>query len=76
MEGRKPVKISGDRVLPIPFVKELIITLGFTAIFINFIMSVIYLIFLFSAKLKATPRWLIIANVLFLLIQVYYFFLV
>lgn len=73
VEIKRP-KAAGDRVLEISFVKELIITLGFTAILTNLVMNIIYAIFWSRGRLKVMPRWLIIANVLFLLLQFYYFF--
>ena len=75
MERRKPVKSDSDVVIPIPFLKDLIITLGFAAIVINLAMNIIFLICFLSGKLKLFPQWLVAANVLFLLIEFYYFFL-
>jgi energy-converting hydrogenase Eha subunit A len=75
LEIRKPADVSGDRVVNFPFFKDLIITLGFTAIFINLIMNIIYFILLLSRKTNLLPKWLIVFNFIFLLLQIYYFFL-
>ena len=75
MEKREPATKATDIVIAVPFVKELVIILGFTAIFINLIMNIIYLIFLLSGALSQLPKWLTITNALFLLLQFYYFFL-
>ncbi len=75
LEIRKPAEVPGDRVVNIPFFKDLIITLGAAAIIINLIMNIIYFIFLLTGKLKVFPRWLIVSNFLFLLLQICYFFL-
>ncbi|MBA2561844.1 MAG: hypothetical protein H0V14_02850, partial [Chitinophagaceae bacterium] len=75
LEIKKPVEVPGDRVVNIPFFKDLIVTLGFMAIIINLIMNIIYFIFLLTGKLKVFPRWLIVSNFLFLLLQICYFFL-
>jgi hypothetical protein len=74
-QPKQPVKSASGTVLHVPFAKELIITLGFTAIIINMIMNIVYLFVLSSGRLKALPRWLIITNFLFLLLQFCYFFL-
>jgi len=76
VEAGKLVKdVDNSIVIGLPFIKELIVILGFTAIIINLITIIIYFIFLLSGKLKRLPRWLVMTNVLFLLLQFYYFFL-
>jgi hypothetical protein len=74
-EAGKPAKAVGDRLIDVPIAKELIIILGFTAILINVIMNIVCLIYLLSRRSQALPRWLIVANFLFLLLQFCYFFL-
>src|ERR1700712_1269410 len=73
-ELKNPVHATGDKVLAVPLLKELIITLGFTAIIINLIMNIIYLFILISGRIKQLPRWLTVTNGLFFLLQLYYFF--
>src|SRR5689334_10560097 len=76
MESRNPVKsIAADRAIGLPFLKELIVILGFTAIIINFLTNFIYLVCLFSGRLKLLPGWLVMTNFLFLVLEFYYFFL-
>lgn len=74
-EAVDPAKAGGDMLVGLPFVKGLIITLGFTAILVNGIMNIVCLFLLLSRRLRLLPRWLIITNFLFLLLQVYYFFI-
>jgi hypothetical protein len=75
MEMRKPVDTSAtDRVVEVPFFKDLIITLGFCAIIINLLMNIFYFLFLVRGKLKGIRLWLPLVNFLFLIVQVYYFF--
>jgi len=74
LEMRKPVTERNEVLGSVPFLKNLIVTLGFTAIAINIAMHIVYVIFMFSGKLKRVPGWLILANFLFLVLQVYYFF--
>lgn len=58
----------------IPFLKELIIILGFPAIVINLLMCIAYGIFLLTKKKKLLPKWLALINVGFLIVQFYYYF--
>jgi hypothetical protein len=74
-EAGKPLMGGRDTVISLPFLKETIIVLGFSAIVINLAMNITYLICFLSGKLKLLPRWLLTVNALFLLIQFYYFFL-
>ena len=74
-EAGKPLTGSRDTVISLPFLKETIIVLGFSAIVINLAMNVTYLTCILSGKLKLLRGWLAAANALFLLIQFYYFFL-
>ncbi len=74
LEKRKPVSGSSDRVVAVPYFKDLIITLGVCAIIINLLMNVFYFLFLLRGKLKNIPVWLPIINFIFLILQVFYFF--
>jgi hypothetical protein len=66
---------SRDAVASIPFFKNLIIVLGFSAIVINLIMCIVYLIAVLSKKSFLLPKWLAAINFVFLVIQFYFFFL-
>lgn len=59
----------------IPFLKELIILLGFPAIIINFLMCATYGILVASGNKGLVPKWLAIINITFLLVEAYYFFI-
>ncbi len=74
MERSKPVEAGSDALQAVPILKDLIITLGIIAILINIALAIVYIIFLLSGKLKLVAQWLVFSNILFLLIQVYYFF--
>lgn len=75
MEAKKAITTGSDTVLPIPFFKDLIIILGFSAIVINFLMCVVYLIVVLAGKSFAITKWLVIVNFIFLLVEFYFFFL-
>ncbi len=64
-----------DNIIPLPFVTSILVILGQFAVFLNLIFCFIALILLLSKKMQHVPRWLVVANYLFLLVQVYYFFI-
>lgn len=64
-----------DNISPLPFVTGSLVVLGQLAIFINIIFCLVALILMLSKKLKHIPQWLVIVNLIFLLIQFYYFFI-
>jgi len=74
LELRKPANGAGDRILAVPFFKDLIITLGVCAIVINLLMNIFYFLFLIRGKIKSIPLWLPVVNFIFLILQIFYFF--
>jgi len=62
-------------ITAIPFLKNIIIILGVSAIIINLIMCIAYLIALLSQKYFLIPKWLAAVNFAFFLMQLYFFFL-
>jgi hypothetical protein len=75
LEAKKPVAATPGAVLPLPFFKDLVIILGFSAIVINFLMCIVYAVVLIAKKTLPLPKWLPPVNFIFLLIQFYFFFL-
>ena len=71
---KKSVSGAGDRLIAVPFLKDLVITLGFSAIAINLLMNVFYFLFLMRGKLKNMPLLLPVINFMFLIVQLFYFF--
>ena len=69
-----PSVTEGQGIPPLNFFKNIIITLGFSAIVINLLMCLTYAIVLIIGKHKLLPRWLAIINFLFLVFQFYFFF--
>lgn len=65
----------GDNIMPLPFVTGLVVILGQFAIFINLIFCLAALIWLLSKKIKLIPGWIVLTNFLFLLIELFYFFI-
>ena len=71
---KKPVSGAGDKLIAVPFLKDLVITLGFSAIAINLLMNIFYFLFLIRGKLKNMPLLLPVVNFIFLIVQIFYFF--
>src|SRR4029077_18174270 len=76
LEMKKPVKGGADRVVAIPFIKEVIIVLGVSAIVINLLMIAFFLGRLMRNKTAGISMALVLINFLFFIVQVYYFFFV
>lgn len=74
MEAQKPVTQSRDTVVAVPFFKDIIITLGVSAIIINLLMCIVYSVIVIIGRQKIIPKWLAIVNFLFLIFQFLYFF--
>ncbi len=73
MEVQKTVAGKSGELVNIPYVKELVIILGFTAIVINMLMHVVYLILYLGKRSNMIPRRLAVTHFLFLTWQLFYF---
>jgi len=73
LEAKKPAVAGNDSVLRIPFFKDLIIILGFSAIIINMIMCLVYLITILMKKSFLLPKWIAGINFIFLFVEFYFF---
>jgi hypothetical protein len=74
IEAKKPVTQSSDAVDAIPYFKNVVITLGFSAIVINFFMCLLYAILVIIGKQFLIPKWFAAINFIFLILQFYFFF--
>ena len=75
IEAKKAIVGGRDTVVAIPFFKDLIIVLGISAIFINFVMCAVYLFVIIGKRFFLLPKWLPIINFIFLIVEFYFFFL-
>lgn len=73
-EHKKSVLGISDKVLEIPYFKDLIIVLGFAAIFINLLMNLVCILLVIFQKINLLSKWILFANFLFLILQIGYFF--
>lgn len=74
LESRKPVAHGTDKIVPVSYLKDVIITLGVSAIIINLLMCIVYSVIVIIGRQKLLPKWLVIVNFLFLILQFLYFF--
>ena len=74
LESDKPVTQGKDIVESIPFLKETIITLGFSAILINLIMCIVYSVIVIIGKPFLLPKYLAAINFVFLILQFFFYF--
>ncbi|MEO7801146.1 MAG: hypothetical protein ABIR81_04065 [Ginsengibacter sp.] len=73
MEVQKNAAGKSGELISIPLLKELVIILGFTAIIINIIMHLVYLLLYFTKRYYMIPRRLALINFIFLAWQLFYF---
>ena len=64
-----------DNLVQLPFVTGTLVILGQLAVFINFIFCLVVLAMLILKRVQPVPRWLVMVNVLFFLVQVFFFFI-
>jgi len=74
LESNDPKVEPPGVVESIPFFKNLVITLGFSAIVINFLMCLFYAAFVILNKKYLVPKWMAAINLIFLIIEFYFFF--
>jgi hypothetical protein len=75
IEQAKKITSSTDAIAPLPWLKQTVVLLGWTSIFINLLFCLIAMVFYLSKKSNLLAKWLTIANFIFLLLQIYYFFI-
>jgi hypothetical protein len=66
---------AGGGLVQLPFLTGTLVILGQLAIFVNLAFCVFVLVILLLKKMNPAAQWLVITNFIFLLIQVYYFFI-
>lgn len=64
-----------DTILPLPFLTGTVVVLGMLAVFINLLFCLVILYYRLSKKTIHLPKWIVAVNVLFFIIQVFYFFI-
>jgi len=74
------IEFSGQRngsrnsAIPLPWLENTLVTLGYGAIILNIAFFLSYIILILAGKHKLLPQWLIIFNIALLVVQCIYFF--
>ena len=75
IEMNKERQGDAGQVLPLPWIENTLVILGYTAIVVNTLFLILYFIF-FSFKVDVKiPRWVIIFNIIIFCCQVYFHFI-
>jgi hypothetical protein len=75
VERHSVAKGGRDQVITLPFAEGALVVLGQLAIVFNLIFCITVLAFFLFRKTEQIRGWIVIANLVFLIIQVFYFFL-
>jgi hypothetical protein len=75
IELNRSANKRGGGIIPLPFVTGTLVILGQLAIFVNLVFCLVTAGRRASRKPVAVPKWLLAANFMFLILEVYYFFI-
>jgi hypothetical protein len=62
-----------DAIIPLPPVQNVLVTLGFSAVILNFVFAFLCAVYWLLKKQHNIAKWLVWSNLLFLLFQLFYF---
>lgn len=65
---------SDEKIIPLPWIENTVVILGYSAILFNIVFFLCCLILLFMQKISIVPVWMIVFNVVILSLQFVYFF--
>lgn len=74
IESARSKALETQAIPDIPLLKDIIITLGVSAIFINLMMCLFCFVWIMIGKARQLPRKLAWINFIFLLLQFYFFY--
>jgi hypothetical protein len=74
MENAKKKTGSFDGQILLKPLESTLVVLGYGAIFINLFFLLVFLYGFITKKIEQIPKWIVIVNLVFFPIQVYYFF--
>ena len=64
-----------NAAIPLPFLENTLVLLGYSAIFINVVFALLSAYWLVNGKFNLLPRWIVLFNLVMFPIQLCYFFL-
>jgi hypothetical protein len=62
-----------DRVIALPGLQNTLVILGYGAILINMVFCFACIILLLIKEIQILPRWIVVTNFIFLILEVLYF---
>ena len=71
--GQKAIGKS-DQLISLPWLQNILVILGYSAFFVSILFALVFLLLWLFKKSHLISRWLVIANLAFLIIQFIYFF--
>ncbi len=75
IEMNKHKEGISDQILPLPWLQNTFVILGYTSVIVNVLFLILYFIFTsFKVDLKI-PRWIIIFNIIIFCCQVFFHFI-
>ncbi len=74
VENAKKKDEHFDGLVLLKPLESTLVVLGYTAILVNALFLLVYVIAIAAKKNKQIPRWIVLCNLVFFLLQVYYFF--
>ena len=75
VESAGTAEKGNDKLVQLPFITATLVILGQLSVFINFIFCLVILAMLILKRAHPVPRWLVLVNLLFFLVQVFFFFI-
>ncbi len=65
---------SREQILPLPWLQNSLVVLGYAAIIVNCLFLLLYFIFISLRVEVKIPKWIVIFNVIIFFCQVYFYF--
>ncbi|MBS1755409.1 MAG: hypothetical protein BWZ05_02283 [Bacteroidetes bacterium ADurb.BinA245] len=75
IEMQKQKHGDGNLAIPLPWLENTLVILGYGAIIVNALFLILYFIFSSFKMNTAIPRWMIIFNIIIFCCQVYFHFI-
>ncbi len=74
VEMAKRSQGNQDAAIPLAPLEGLVVILGYSAVFLNFLFLLVYLVKRATSKIHGAPRWIVFFNLVLFPVQVWYFF--
>lgn len=75
IEMNKHKEGISDQILPLPWLQNTLVVLGYTSVIVNVLFLIVYFIFASLNVVTKIPRWIIIFNIVLFGCQVFFHFI-